>query len=706
MIAISIGQLARRFTMPAIAVVCYSILLGCQTSGPVGNGANAEYPQVLAVDADDVTVVDCLLPGQVRKLGTMTYLTPRRPLRTTALECEIRGGEYVAFDRADLATSLAVWLPEATSGNPEAQTYVGEIYQRGMGAAPDFKQAARWFQKAAEQGYSRAQMSLGYLYERGLGVPQDRLTALNWYRQATGLDDSLKVDTVSTVVEDSAQLRRLKEEVERQKEQAQTLKHKLEFTQNNLEKTRKALDRQSATIDQDEIRLEEMRKKLAAARNDADRKNSPETIQLETLLNRREIELERRQKEIAQLQQKLSTQQNEVSTYQKTVARYQQQIENLPSPIVEIYDPVIVATRGVEMRKIPANPQSDKQRLTGRVWAPAGLRSLKVGGVIQTAADDGSFSVLVPLKETTSRTVEILAVDNNGKKGRLSFQLVAQGEPVVAAPIKKEVEKLDLGKFYALVIGNNDYQYLPKLKTAVYDARTIADILKTHYGFETVLLLNAGRTEILLALDKYRKQLTEKDNFMLYYAGHGELDEKNKRGYWLPVDAATDSTIQWIRTDQITDTLNLMSPLRSLVIADTCYSGIMTRSAITRLESGASKNLRLNLIKILAKKRARVVLSSGGLKPVLDIGSHGHSVYASSLIKALSANNDILKAQELHDEVTKHVAFISEQLGLLQVPQYGGLIHSGHEMGDFIFVPRTLPALSKLDAVTLLPVAD
>ena len=698
MVTKSIGQIAIRLTMPAIAVACFSILLGCQTSGSVGEAANTEYPQVLAVDADDVAVVDCLLPGQVRKLGSMTYLTPRRPLRTTALECEIRGGEYVAFDRSDLATSLAVWLPEAKSGSPEAQTYVGEIYQRGMGSVPDFKQAAKWFEKAAEQGYSRAQMSLGYLYEKGLGVPQDRLTALNWYRQATGLDDSLKVDTVSTVIEDSTELKRLKEEVERQKEQTQKLKQKLAYTQNNLENTRKALDQQSATIDQDQLRLEEMRKKLAAARNDADKKNSQETVQLETLLGRREAELAERQKEIERLEQTLSAQQNEVLTYQKTVARYQQQIENLPSPIVEIYDPIIVATRGVEIRKVPADPQSDKQRLTGRVWAPAGLRSLKVGETIQAAAEDGSFSVWVPLKERTHRTVEIVAVDNNGKEGRLSLELVTRSNQAMAAPRKREVEKLDLGKFYALIIGNNNYQHLPKLKTAVYDARSIADILKTRYGFETVLLLNAGRTEILLALDKFRKQLTEKDNFMIYYAGHGELDQKNSRVYWLPVDAATDSSIQWIRTDQITDTLNLMSPLRSLVIADTCYSGIMTRSAITRLESGASKKLRLNLIKILAKKRARVVLSSGGLKPVLDIGSQGHSVYASSLIKALSANNDILKAQELHDEVTKHVAFISEQLGLLQVPQYGGLIHSGHEMGDFIFVPRTLSAVIRHDS--------
>ena len=69
------------------------------------------------VKRSDVEIVDCLLPGQVRQLGTqMTYLTPRRPIKTSAANCEIRGGEYVAHDRANFRTALQVWLPLAQSG--------------------------------------------------------------------------------------------------------------------------------------------------------------------------------------------------------------------------------------------------------------------------------------------------------------------------------------------------------------------------------------------------------------------------------------------------------------------------------------------------------------------------------------------------------------------------------------------------------------
>ena len=60
-------------------------------------------------NAESFFIVDCLLPGQIRKLGqSLNYLTARRPTKTTAGDCEIRGGEYVSYDRANYATALKI----------------------------------------------------------------------------------------------------------------------------------------------------------------------------------------------------------------------------------------------------------------------------------------------------------------------------------------------------------------------------------------------------------------------------------------------------------------------------------------------------------------------------------------------------------------------------------------------------------------------
>lgn len=206
--------------------------------------------------SEDFLVVDCLLPGRTRRLGRRsTYLTPRRPIRTTALDCQIRGGEYTEFDRSNYATALKVWLDEAKSGNAEAQYYVGQIYEKGLGLEPDYAVAAHWYAQAAEQGYSAAQLSLGYLYETGLGVSQDPAVALEWYRKASGLPEELIVlegteyqelldlqdqleDKIQEIDRLQSELSQLKQELEQERtdgEQKDQLENQVRRLQQQLE---------------------------------------------------------------------------------------------------------------------------------------------------------------------------------------------------------------------------------------------------------------------------------------------------------------------------------------------------------------------------------------------------------------------------------------------------------------------------------------
>ena len=165
----------------------------CAACGTAGTSTTASRPTGPGA-VESFMVVDCLLPGQVRQLGgQVTYVTARRAVKTAARDCEIRGGEYVSLDRANYATALKVWLPLAEQGDQAAQTYVGEIFEKGLGVAPDYAVAAMWYRRAADRGYSRAALNLGNLYERGLGVARDPAQALAWYRRAAGAKDSKDV---------------------------------------------------------------------------------------------------------------------------------------------------------------------------------------------------------------------------------------------------------------------------------------------------------------------------------------------------------------------------------------------------------------------------------------------------------------------------------------------------------------------------------
>ena len=197
-----------------LAIWCVLALLGPAAPTALrGTVAAAEAAQAApARDPDEYLVVDCLLPGKVRRLGRRaTYLGARRPLRTTALDCGIRGGEYTAYDRADYRTALQAWLAEAELGDAQAQYFVGQIFEKGLGTEPDYVRAAQWYRRAAEQEHSAAQVTLGYLLERGLGVERDEAAAMNWYRRAAGLAEGLVVVTAEDVAAHAEVEKRLAE---------------------------------------------------------------------------------------------------------------------------------------------------------------------------------------------------------------------------------------------------------------------------------------------------------------------------------------------------------------------------------------------------------------------------------------------------------------------------------------------------------------
>ena len=136
---------------------------------------------------------------------------------------------------------------------------------------------------------------------------------------------------------------------------------------------------------------------------------------------------------------------------------------------------------------------------------------------------------------------------------------------------------IDFGRFHALVIGNNNYEKLPDLAMAIADAKAVSEVLKTDYGFQVTLLLDATESDIFRALQNFRNTMKADDNLLIYYAGHGILDEDAERGYWLPVDADPDFKADWISNADLTDALKTFNSDHVMVVADSCYSGALVR---------------------------------------------------------------------------------------------------------------------------------
>lgn len=497
----------------------------------------------------ELQVVDCLLPGQVRVVGGRTYLTPRRPTRTTAADCGARGGEYLAYDRADYRTALNVWMDAASRGDAEAQTMVGEIYERGLGSAPNYEAAVEWYRQAADQGYSRAQFNLGALYEQGLGVPEDRLQALNLYRSAWGLpEDSL-------------------------------------------------IFQSAAASEQAELRA-----------------------QLEQQVQQSERQVEALRRQVQSLEDELDTQQR---------------------------DSAEVAGELDSIRALLAQVESGRTENQQRLDAMPRFRS----------APDA-----------------------------------VAGTAVSGFEQREEIEyrRRQFGRYYALIIGVQNYEQLDDLQSPLNDVDRAARVLEQKYGFSVITLVDPDQLTVMRAINELNDTLTDDDNLLIYFAGHGNRLQSGARetGYWLPANAELPpNDTLWVPNEFVSRHLGRLEAKRVLIVSDSCYAGLLGDDpGYVMVGEGQYTD---EYIEWKMPKRSRLVLASGGDSPVLDSGGGEYSVFARAFFEELENSQQVLTAPELFLRVRGRVreSDLANQVG--QEPQLKVIKDAGHEVGDFFFVPTT-----------------
>jgi uncharacterized caspase-like protein len=113
-------------------------------------------------------------------------------------------------------------------------------------------------------------------------------------------------------------------------------------------------------------------------------------------------------------------------------------------------------------------------------------------------------------------------------------------------------DDFDVGKQYAVIIGIDKYVEWPSLRSAAAEARDVRR----------------------LCLDVLPKKVGLKDSLLIFYAGHGYLDD-SRTGFWIALDGTKDVYNQqgWIPDAQIRNYISALKVQRVLLIADACFSG-------------------------------------------------------------------------------------------------------------------------------------
>jgi len=245
----------------------------------------------------------------------------------------------------------------------------------------------------------------------------------------------------------------------------------------------------------------------------------------------------------------------------------------------------------------------------------------------------------------------------------------------------------EISTYRALIIGNNDYQDPERLwqplKRAVSDARAVEGLLVAKYGFTDVLRIeNASRRELLHGLRDFGKRINPGDSVLVYYAGHGFLDQSTQKGYWVPVDAEGTDHASFVRNSTIRDEISDISrkAKHTLLISDSCFSGTLLKSGNRGIKI---ENKAPDYLASVNNKKSVQIITAGGMEYVDDdYRSSGHSPFTYFLKSELENNpHPVLTASELSQRVKLAVSNNVEQ-----EPQIGVLEGAGDELGEFLFI--------------------
>jgi hypothetical protein len=337
--------------------------------------------------------------------------------------------------------------------------------------------------------------------------------------------------------------------------------------------------------------------------------------------------------------------------------------------------PKIIITSHDTSRGIKVVESKKEVRIAGRTIDESEIAEVVVNGKKAILDSFGNFEALAYLTIGENK-IMVSAMDLYENRSYKTFTIIRE---VKEATTDTKVDKSSAGQYYALIVGNNNYQHIRNLETARKDAEAVRHILETQYGFQTMLLLDGTRNDIVGAINQFRKTLTAEDQLLIYYAGHGEFNKGTGKAYWLPVDAKSDEDTNWIIVDRITSNIKIIPSKHILIVSDSCYSGTFTRAGITDLSTTIKRN---RYLKKMQSKKSRTLLASGGNEPVSDIGGEGHSVFAKAFLSGLkSIENNKFTAEELYYRHIKEMVAGSSD----QTPEYNIIRNSGHEGGDFIF---------------------
>jgi uncharacterized caspase-like protein len=220
---------------------------------------------------------------------------------------------------------------------------------------------------------------------------------------------------------------------------------------------------------------------------------------------------------------------------------------------------------------------------------------------------------------------------------------------------------------YALIIGNQNYRFASDVPYAIHDARVFGDYCKKVLGIPAgnIHIAEDATKQMIMEeeLEDWVKNINnrEEKKLIVYYAGHGVPDVKNKnKAYILPTDVRGTNPKRGIALDEFYAKLGELEFNQTSVFLDACFSGV------NRSNEGVTEGLRA--VEIDAEDTelgggSLVVFSAAqGNETAQGYPEQGHGLFTYFLLDALQKSNGTISFGELSDHIKDNVSSQAREL--------------------------------------------
>jgi len=265
---------------------------------------------------------------------------------------------------------------------------------------------------------------------------------------------------------------------------------------------------------------------------------------------------------------------------------------------------------------------------------------------------------------------DLIALEKSKEAQRIAAENLAKEQARLAQLQKEKDNKKQITenlttKKKALVFGNNEYKKVNQLQTAVDDSLAISTKLKQQ-GYQVTLLNNGTRSQMLGAIRQFKQSLTNSDEVVMYYAGHGvQLGQSN---FLLPTDIQGESEEQVrddaIALDRVLSDFDEKEVVFTLAIIDACRDNPFKASG-TRSVGGTR-----GLAPVSTANGEMIIFSAGAGQTALDNLGPNDKVKNGLFTRVLldEMNNSDESIDRMVRNVRKRVVELAKSVGHNQVP--------------------------------------